>query len=226
MKQLPVTEKPYEKCIRKGASSLSDAELLAVILKTGTKGKTSLMLARELLQTHPVYEGLMGLHHLSMHQLLEVKGMGTVKTVQLMCLLELSKRLSRVTKADRDRLQSPEDVASYFMDEMRNLETEHLYAAFMDASGHLLHTQVVFKGTIKSSLISPRELLRLALQYDAAQYVILHNHPSGDPQPSQEDLDVTAMLCQSSNLIGIPLMDHLIIGDNQYISLREWGYVK
>ena len=111
------------------------------------------------------------------------------------------------------------------MEELRNLETEHFYAAYLDASGHLLHYQAVFVGTVKSSMANPRELLRLALRYDAAHFLVLHNHPSGDPKPSDEDIKTTHRLRDAASLIGIPLMDHIIIGDNQYISLRERGYV-
>lgn len=225
MKELPVSERPYEKCNRYGASVLSDAELLAVILKTGTKNKTSLSLAVELLRLHPTYEGLLGLHHLTMQQLTEVKGMGKIKAVQLMCVLELSKRLSRETKNREGRFCCPADIAAYFMEEMRHLETEHLYAVFLDATGRLLHYEVVFVGTIQMSIVNPRELLRLALQYDTAHYVILHNHPSGSPEPSPEDISITEKLCQASDLIGVPLMDHIIIGDNRYVSMKERGCV-
>ncbi len=223
MKELPVSEKPYEKCFRYGAGVLSDAELLAVILKTGTQNKTSLALAIELLQLHPSYKGLIGLHHLTMQDLTAVKGIGKIKAVQLFCVLELSKRLSRQTKETCIHFHSPCDVAAFFMEEMRHLETEHLYTVFFDATGRMLRSETVFVGTIQMSIVNPREILRLALQYDSAHYVILHNHPSGDPEPSPEDIAITEKLQRASELIGVPLMDHIIIGDNQYVSLRERG---
>ena len=225
MKQLPVSEMPYEKCMRYGASNLSDAELLAVMIKTGTKERTSLQLAMELLELHPSYKGLLGLHHLSLNDLMQVKGVGQVKAVQLLCVAELSNRLARQTKNHSSKLTCPSEVADYFMAEMRVLETEHLYAVFLDASGRILHYRIIFKGTIQSSFANPREILRLALQYDTAHYVVLHNHPSGDPEPSAEDVRMTRRLREASDLIGIPLMDHIIIGDNQYISLKERGYL-
>lgn len=225
MKDLPVSEMPYEKCMQFGAASLSDAQLLAVIIKTGTKNRTSLALAQELLQLPPSYGGLLGLHHLKLQDLMQIRGIGKVKAVQLLCAVELAKRLARQTKENLTNLSNPSDVAAYFMEEMRNLETEHLYAAFLDASGHLLHEDIVFKGTVQTSIVSPREILRLALQYDAAHYIILHNHPGGDPTPSREDIHITRRLSEASGIIGIPLMDHIIIGDNQYISLKERGYL-
>ena len=225
MKELPASEKPYEKCMQSGAGTLSDAELLAVILKTGARGKTSLTLATELLKFHPSYEGLIGLHHLSMRDLMQIKGIGRVKAIQILCVLELSKRLSRQTKNQTVHFSCPGEIAGYFMEEMRNLETEHLYAVFLDASGRLLGFRTVFVGTIQRSIVSPREILRLALQYDAAHFIILHNHPSGDPEPSPEDLAVTTKLRQVADALGIPLVDHIIIGDRQYVSLSERGYL-
>lgn len=225
MKELPVSEKPYEKCERSGAGALSDAELLAVILKNGTRDKTSRDLAAEVLSLHPVYKGLLGLYHLTGKELHAISGIGKVKAVQLLCIAELSKRLARETKEASRTFTCPGDAARFFMEELRNLETEHFYAAYLDASGHLLHYQAVFVGTVKSSMANPRELLRLALRYDAAHFLVLHNHPSGDPKPSDEDIKTTHRLRDAASLIGIPLMDHIIIGDNQYISLRERGYV-
>lgn len=225
MKELPESEKPYEKCERSGAKALSNAELLAVILKTGTREKTSLSLAMEVLNAHSSYKGLIGLHHLSRQDLMKIQGIGPVKAVQILCAVELSKRLARECKSSAPYFCRPEQLAAYFMEEMRNLETEHLYMAAMDTSGRLLYDQAVFKGTIRFSVVNPREILRLALQHDASQYIVLHNHPSGDPTPSQEDVEITRRLMEASDLIGIPLTDHIIIGDNRYTSLKERGLI-
>ncbi len=225
MKELPVSEKPYEKCEKLGAGVLTDAELLAVILKTGTKNKTSIMLATEVLMKHPVHKGLLALHHLTMKELLTISGIGKVKAIQLSCIVELAKRLAKEKKHNCFCFSEPFEVADYFMEDMRNLETEHVIAAFFDAAGHLLHHQVIFKGTIQSAVANPREILRLGLQLDATQYIVLHNHPSGVPTPSTEDFNMTKRLLKASDLVGIPLMDHIIIGDNQYVSLKERGYI-
>lgn len=225
MKELPDSERPYEKCERYGANNLSNAELLAVLLKTGTKKKTSLSLAMEILNAHPSYKGLMGLHHLTRQDLMRIQGIGRVKAIQILCAVELSKRLAKECKSSAPYFCRPNQLAAYFMEEMRNLETEHLYMAALDTSGRLLYDQAVFKGTIRYSVVNPREILRLALQHDASQYVILHNHPSGDPMPSHEDIDMTRRLSEASDLVGIPLTDHIIIGDNRYISLKERGLI-
>lgn len=225
MKELPDSERPYEKCERYGANNLSNAELLAVLLKTGTKKKTSLSLAMEILNAHPSYKGLMGLHHLTRQELMRIQGIGRVKAIQILCAVELSKRLAKECKSSAPYFCRPNQLAAYFMEEMRNLETEHLYMAALDTSGRLLYDRAVFKGTICYSVVNPREILRLALQHDASQYVILHNHPSGDPMPSHEDIDMTRRLSEASDLVGIPLTDHIIIGDNRYISLIERGLI-
>lgn len=225
MKELPDSERPYEKCEKYGVQMLSDAELLAVILKNGTRDKTSRDLAAEILSLHPVYPGLLGLHHLSRQELLAISGIGKVKATQLQCVLELGKRLATETRPEGVFLTGPKETAGYFMQKMRTLETEHFYAAYLDAGGRLLCHENLFKGTIQSSVANPREILRSALRADASHFIVLHNHPSGDPMPSPEDIEATARLQKAGDIIGIPLMDHIIIGDNKYVSLRERGCI-
>ena len=157
--------------------------------------------------------------------LMKISGIGRVKAIQILCAVELSKRLTRECKSQAPYFCRPKQVAAFFMEEMRNLETEHLIAAFLDTSGRLLHYQLVFKGSIQSSMVQPRELLRLALLHDAAQYVVLHNHPTGDPTPSPEDIETTRRLVNASEELGISLTDHIIIGDNRYVSLKERGLI-
>lgn len=225
MKELPNSERPYEKCERFGAERLSNAELLAVLIKSGTRERTSLSLAMEILQLHPSYKGLLGLHHVTQKDLMKISGIGRVKAIQILCAVELSKRIARECKSEAPYICRPQQMAAYFMEDMRNWETEHLVAAYMDTRGRLLYHQVVFKGGIQSSMVQPRELLRLALLHDAAQYVVLHNHPTGDPTPSAEDVVITKRLVNASDEIGIPLTDHIIIGDNRYVSLKERGLI-
>lgn len=225
MKELPNSEKPYEKCEHYGAETLTNPELLAVLLKTGTREKTSLSLAMEILDAHPSYKGLIGIHHLTRQDLMKIRGIGPVKAVQILCAVELSKRLAKECKSSAPYFCRPEQLAAYFMEEMRNRETEHLYMAALDTSGRLLCDRMVFKGTINYSVVNPREILRLALQCDASHFVILHNHPSGDPSPSREDIEMTKRLIRASDIVGIPLTDHIIIGDNRYISLKERGLI-
>lgn len=225
MKELPNSERPYEKCERLGAERLSNAELIAVLIKSGTRERTCLSLAMEVLQLHPSYKGPLGLHHLTQRDLMKISGIGRVKAIQILCAVELSKRLAGECKSEAPHFCRPQQLAAYFMEYMRNWETEQLVAVYMDTGGRLLYHQVVFKGSIQSSMVQPRELLRLALLHDAAQYVVLHNHPTGNPMPSREDIDVTKRLVTASDEIGIPLTDHIIIGDNRYVSLKERGLI-
>jgi DNA repair protein RadC len=156
---------------------------------------------------------------------MRIPGVGRVKAIQILCAVELSKRLARESKGIVPCFSRPDQLAAYFMEEMRNLETEHLYAAYLDTSGRLLHYENVFKGTICYSIVNPREILRIALLHDASHYIVLHNHPSGDPSPSREDVDMTKRLTDASELVGISLSDHIIIGDNRYVSLKERGLI-
>ena len=223
IKELPLSERPYEKAEKYGVEVLSDAELLAVIIKSGTTQKTSIELAHDILDMSETYQGLLGLYHAKLPELLRINGIGKVKALSLMCVAELSKRLVRMTKNSNRRLCGADAIASFFMEEMRSFETEHLYAAFFDAMFGLIRYEDVFRGTVDCSLASPREVLRLALTYDAVQVVILHNHPSGDPTPSPADDRVTEMFIDACECVGVKFIDHIIIGDNCYISYLEAG---
>ena len=225
MKELPVSERPYEKAKKQGNEALSDAELLAVLLKTGTHEKNSVELAREVLDLHPVHTGLLGLYYLSDEQLKKIRGIGEVKAIQLQCVAELSKRLARERKPEREKFDSPQCIAQYFMEEMRALETEQTTVLYLDNRCRLIHRESLFSGSVASCVLHPREVLKKGLQYDASCFVLIHNHPSGDPTPSQADLDATIRMKRAGEMIGISLLDHLILGDYQYVSLKERGHI-
>lgn len=223
LKNYPLFEKPDERCINFGPGALSDAELLSVIIRTGTKDFSCIELSRKILSLSSTYNGLLNLYHLTYNELIQIKGIGKVKAVQLLCVAELSKRLIRAKKSEKPILNDSKKVAEYFMEEMRNLETEHFYAAFFDTKCHLIDYQVVFIGTSNYSIANPREVLRLGLKLDATNLIVLHNHPSGNPQPSVEDVTITNKLYEAANIVGIPLIDHIIIGDNTYLSFADTG---
>lgn len=223
IKELPVPERPYEKCMAMGPSSLSDAELLAVILRTGTKGQSALETARRILSLNPSMDGLLGLHHLSLNELKSVPGIGMVKAIQISCIGELSKRMTRKSIGKENLFISPDAVAAYFMEEMRHKEKEELRVVLLNTKGRMLHNAVVSIGTVNSSLISPREIFLEAFRFQAVSIILLHNHPSGDPEPSKEDILVTKRVYEAGSLLGISLTDHIIIGDNCFISLKERG---
>ncbi|MCI8464595.1 MAG: DNA repair protein RadC [Lachnospiraceae bacterium] len=223
IRDLPVSERPYEKCQASGPAGLTDAELLAVILRTGTRGQGALETARQILELCAPYGGLLGLYHLTFSEFQKVSGIGDVKATQLSCIGELAKRMSRSRTTREQAFHSPEGVAAYFMEEMRHREKEELRAVFLDTKGHFIKEIVLSVGTVNEALISPREIFLDALKYQAVSIILLHNHPSGDPEPSEEDVLVTKRVTRAGILIGIALLDHLIIGDNCYISLKERG---
>ena len=221
IRDIPKEERPYEKCRARGAASLSDAELLAVILRTGTRGQGALDTARRVLE---LCSGLLGLFHSSADELMAIPGVGEVKAAQLSCIGELAKRISRQQAGGASPLfTSPAAAAAYFMEEMRHREKEELRVAFLNTRGRLLKEKAIFVGTANSSLISPREIFLEALRVRAVSLILVHNHPSGDPEPSREDLLVTERIRRAGELLDISVADHIIIGDNCFISFKERG---
>lgn len=221
VKDMPESERPYEKCLASGPEVLSDAELLAVILRTGTREQTSIDLARELLTLNKNLEGLPGLLHLDSSELMNVRGIGPVKAVQILCICELTKRMSRLSARKKLTLASPKSIADYFMEQLRHLEREHVIALFFDGKHRLLREYTISVGTVNSAPVSPREIFLEALKVRAVYVVLLHNHPSGDPSPSRQDIQLTTRMLEAGRLIGISLSDHIIIGDRRYYSFRE-----
>jgi DNA repair protein RadC len=219
VKNLPESERPYERFRNLGAEALSDAELLAIILKTGTRDLTSLELARQLLSQ--CQGNLLNLYELSYEQLLQVRGIGQVKAIQLKAVAELSRRIARTRRGYQLSLRSPASIAEYYMEQLRHERQEHFMGAFFDAKCCFLGDCLITKGSNNQAFIAPSELFRQAVLCNALMIVVLHNHPSGDPTPSEEDFDVTEQLVQGAGLLGLRLADHIIIGDNRYYSFCE-----
>lgn len=211
-------ELPCERFIAHGPESLTDAELLAVMLRTGTAKQTALDVARQILKE---WTSLSALYHLTLSDLRKIPGIGQVKAIQLLCIAELSKRLAREKAGDRLSFQSPESVAGYYMEQLRHEPKERVLLLLLDHRLTLLGEQVISIGTANASLISSREIFRLALRADASYIMLLHNHPSGDPTPSQEDIRVTRKVAEAGVCMDIPLMDHLVIGDACFVSMKE-----
>ncbi len=221
IKDLPENERPIEKFILKGESVLSDAELLAIIIRTGTKNLSALSLAEEIIRSS---QGILGLHHLSVEELISIKGIGKVKAIQLKAIGELSKRIAKSMAIQTDfTFVSPESIASRYMEELRHLEQEQLMVLYMNTKGNLIKEEIITKGTVNMSIVSPREIFVNAVKYKAVSIALLHNHPSGDPSPSRQDIEATYRVKEAGELIGISLIDHIIIGDNRYVSLKREG---
>ena len=218
-------ERPYEKCGRKGAGSLSNEELLAVLLRTGTRGENAIDLARRILY-NAGEPGILGIHQFSVSRLMQIKGVGRVKAVQISCISELAKRLARSSYEDTLCFTDPASIARYYMEELRHEKQEVMKLLMLNSKAKLIGESDVSKGTVNASVITPRELFIEALQKNAVSIVIMHNHPSGDPTPSREDLLTTKRILEAGLLIGIELLDHIIIGNNCYVSFREKGLLE
>ncbi len=222
MKTLSESERPYEKCERLGAGSLADAELLAVLLRTGSHGENVLELARRILY-YSGEDGILGLHHFTIERLKRMKGIGRVKAVQIVCISELAKRLAKAEACEMLQFTCPSSIAKYYMEDMRHERQEVMKLLMLNSKSRLIGESDISKGTVNASLITPRELFIEALQKNAVSIIILHNHPSGDPTPSREDMLITERIRQAGGLIGIELLDHIVIGNNCYISFSEQG---
>ena len=217
-----MTNKPDEKFKELGPNALSNEELLAIILRTGTSNKPALKVAEEVLDTKDVYQGkLMGLYHKSLKELMEIDGIGEVKAIKLKCLTELSLRMAKERLENRVVFTNPSDIAEYYMETCRHLEVEKVFLLCLDNQLRLIKEYELSKGTINTSLISPREVFIEALNAKAVYILLIHNHPSGNPSPSKADIQITLKVVEAGKIIDIKLLDHIIIGDHSYVSLKE-----
>lgn len=221
IKELPDSEKPYEKFLNYGPEYLSDAELLAVIIKSGTNGLKSVEVAQNFLNLKN--RNLMNLFDVSYEEMLHMRGIGKVKAIQLKCIAELSNRITATRYIQKVCLRDAESVAAYFMEKLRHETQELLVVCMFDSKCRLMAEEVVSKGSVNSSIVPPREIFLAALKKQAVHIVLLHNHPSGVSVPSREDDEVTRRIAECGQMIGIPLSDHIIIGDHNYYSYREAG---
>ncbi|MFD2628686.1 DNA repair protein RadC [Oceanobacillus kapialis] len=222
IKNVPKNDRPRERMLEYGADHLSNQELLAILLGSGTKAESVMALSNRVLMH---FEGLKLLHDATIEELIAIKGIGNAKGVQLLSAIELGKRMHLYKPDSRYVIRSPEDGANYVMEEMRSLKQEHFVVLFLDTKNQVIHRQTIFIGSLNASIVHPREVFREAVKRSAASIIVIHNHPSGDPTPSKEDIHVTKRLVDSGKMIGIELLDHLIIGDRKFISLKEKGYV-
>jgi len=221
-KEIQKQDMPYEKFLRFGGESLTEGELLAIILRTGTKDSSALELANRVLALakYP-REGLLGLYDVTLEELMNIKGIGMVKAVKLKCLTELSMRISRASASVGLCFTNPATVAAYFMEKLRHRDTECVILVCLDSKGQLLQEKELSRGSVNMSLISPREIFLEALQCKAVNIILVHNHPSGDPTPSKADVTLTEHVRELGEKMEISLLDHIIIGDNRYTSFAN-----
>ena len=220
IKELPADERPREKLREHGAHSLGNSELLAILLRTGSHDSSALRLAEHLLDQQ---EGLAGLGNATMEDLEQIKGIGEAKALTIMAAVELGRRVLSLAPLDRIVIRTPDDVAALLMPRFRYETRENFLAVLLSTKNHVLKTSVISIGSLNASIVHPRELFREAINASAASVILAHNHPSGDPAPSAEDIDLTRKLAEAGKLLDIPVLDHIILGDGKYISLKEKG---
>jgi DNA repair protein RadC len=220
IKELPLNERPRERLLNTGASALSTTELMAIILRTGVGGQSALNVAQRLLVR---FHGLPGLARAGTTELMTEHGVGEAKVSQLKAAFELGRRLLVTSPADRPQVRSPADAAQLLMAEMALLDQEHLRLILLDTKNQVLSIPTVYVGSLNTSLIRVGELFRYALKENCAALIVVHNHPSGDPAPSPEDVIVTGKIVEGGKLLDIEVLDHLIIGRGRFVSLKERG---
>lgn len=213
---------PYEKFISYGSQSLTDSELLAILLRTGTRGVNARELGEKVLTETARYgNGLLGLYQIPLKDLLKLEGIGKVKAIQLKAIAELSTRMAQAKAKSKLSFHNPYTIADYYMERFRHENVEYILLLMFDSALHLIEETILSKGTVNASLLSPREVYIHAFQAQAASIMLLHNHPGGNPAPSENDLIVTERIFKTGMLTDIPLLDHIIIGDNTYFSFKE-----
>lgn len=223
LREMPEEERPREKLLSKGAEALSNVDLLAIILHTGMKSESVIHLAERVLsQTN----GLARLSTLSAPELCKVKGIGLAKAVSIVATFELSRRLAALSEQERTIIHSPRDVALLVMPRLRYLTKEHFLILLLSTKNHVLAQPTISIGSLSAAVVHPREVFREAINYSAAGIILVHNHPSGDPLPSQEDISLTKKLVEAGKMLDIIVLDHVIIGDGKYVSFKEKGIIE
>lgn len=233
MKDLPEDARPQEKLLAYGPTSLSNAELIALIIRTGTKENNSISLAQKLLEKgndndnkgasrNLEYFGLKFLANATLEEITEVKGIGKSKAAMILAAIELAKRISK-SSVDLTKLNTTDKLPYMVMDDMRNLEKEHFKIAILNTKKELSYLETITVGSIDKTIVEPREVFSIAIKRNAHTLILLHNHPSGDPKPSVQDIEITKTLKEAGSLLNIPVIDHIIIGDGRYFSFLEEG---
>lgn len=226
IKDLPKNQRPRERLERYGAGALSDAELLAVLIRTGTPTESALVLAQRILKGDGAKNGLSYVAEAGLEELSKIKGIGLAKSVQLKAAVELGRRIATYTNSDKITIHSPIDVKNLLMEQMRFLEKEYFKAILLNIKNHVISVEDISVGSLNASIVHPREVFKTAIKRSSASIILAHNHPSGDPTPSREDIQITKRLVEAGKIIGIEVLDHVIIGDGVFLSFKEKGIIQ
>jgi len=223
IKDLPINERPRERLAKYGAESLSNSELLAIILRSGIKGDTAIDVANRLLKQ---YDGqLREILSADLKELESIKGVGFTKAIQIKASFELAKRIFE-TDIEHQQVVFPQDVVNIMLPKLKFEKQEKLYILLLSGKNYLLSKKLVAIGGIDYNTFKPKEVLHIAVKYNASSIILVHNHPSGDPSPSKQDIEITKKIIDAGEIIGISVRDHIIIGDGKYTSMREAGKIR
>lgn len=222
LRDLPHEERPRERMMQYGAEALSHAELLAILLRTGTQQESALHLAQRILMQAG---NLRQLVDLSLEEMMEIKGIGTAKALQLKAGIELGRRLALSRHTLSPAIRSPRDVSDLLSEQLRYLQKEHFVCLFLNTKNVVIAQETLSIGSLNAAVVHPREVFRAAIKCSSASIICAHNHPSGDPTPSKEDVQLTQRLIEAGSIVGIDVLDHVVIGDGQYVSLKERGLI-
>ena len=221
IKALPESERPVEKTIRCGVSALSNSELVAILLGSGTRDKSAIGLAEDIISRDS--KGISYLAESSAQELMSVNGVGRSKAARVLAAVELGKRISTAPRETRMSVECSEDIAAMFIEDMRYEKREIFKALLLNPRGEVISVETISVGELTSTLVHPREVFSQAVKKSAAGIVFTHNHPSGNPEPSREDIETTDRLSACGKLLGIAVVDHIVIGDGRYCSMRSMG---
>jgi len=217
---VPQQSRPRERLAEYGPSALANHELLAILLRTGTKDCNVLQLS---MQIFSHFDDLYMFKHASLEELQSIPGIGRAKAVELLATIELGKRMAKTTVLKEGTVTSSQFVGKLLMEELKGLQQELVVGLFLNTKNEIIKKETIFKGSLNSSVAHPREIFKAAIKYSSARIIIAHNHPSGNPEPSEADLTFTKRMKEAGEIVGIELLDHFIIGEDDYISLKESG---
>jgi DNA repair protein RadC len=218
---LPKDERPRERLIKNGASTLSDSELLAIILRTGSRQENVINLSQRILKEYNIKQ----LSQINLTQLMKVHGIKESKAAQIAACFEIARRLESFNDEDKQKINSPEDVYRRIYPKMREQKKELFIELCLDTKNRVIKEETISVGSLNANIVHPREVFKLALAESAAHIIVAHNHPSGDPTPSREDIEITKKLVDTGTIMGITLLDHVIIGDGRHFSMKEAGHI-
>ncbi len=222
IKDIPESERPRERMLRYGSGGLSNIELLAILLRTGSQNESVIQLAQSVMSR---LETLQDFHEISIEELTKIRGIGPAKAIQIIAGIELGRRVFQQVPQIKFSIHMPGDAARYIEDDIKYLKQEHFITLLLDTKNQIISKETISVGTLNSSIVHPREVFKPAIKKSISSIILVHNHPSGDPTPSKEDIEVTKRLVKAGELLGIGILDHIIIGDSKYMSFKEEGLI-